>query len=245
NGNSLVYDFNNQSIYDVTNAIPVLGNYYLGFFWENGSAIGCQKLKLYIDKYDVDMDNLIFNPTLNQNILDGIVDKVYEEYSILISTVNVTDDKYYPSFYAVNKTDINQEFVYIIGEEEIPIVIESFLQNETILNPNENIRISTRIQNKHDFIDIKLRLNVQLVSLANQEWIIAEQTTELKTLKPSIDPNGDDTQDFSVDIAIPTLLGDGIWQGVNAPIRKGGAKTRITVFIEYGGESYEIDTYES
>ncbi len=245
NGNSLIYDFNNQSIYDVTNAIPVHGNYYLGFFWENGSAIGCQKLKLYIDKYDVEMNNLIFEPTLNQNILDGIIDKVYEEYSILISTVNVTDDKYYPSFYAVNKTDINQEFIHTIGDEDIPILIETFLQNETILNPNENIRITTRIQNKHDFVDIKLRLNVQLVSLANQEWIIAEQTTDLKTLKPSIDPNGDDTQDFSVDITMPTLLGDGIWHGVNAPIRKGGAKTLVTVFIEYGGESYEIDTYES
>ncbi|MBY9014244.1 MAG: hypothetical protein KGD68_00990 [Candidatus Lokiarchaeota archaeon] len=244
-GNSLVYDFNNQSIYDVTNDIPVLGNYYLGFFWENGSAIGCQKLKLYIDKYDVEMNDLIFEPTLNQNILDGIVDKVYEEYSILISTVNVTDDKYYPSFYAVNKTDINQEFIYTIGEEEIPIVIESFLQNETILNPNENIRISARIQNKHDFVEIKLRLNVQLVSLANQEWVIAEQTTDLKTLKPSIDPNGEDTQEFSVDITMPTLLGDGNWHGVNAPIRKGGAKTIFTVFIEYGGESFEIDTFES
>jgi len=245
NGNSLVYDFSNRSIYNVTNAIPVHGNYYLGFFWENGSAIGCQKLKLYIDKYDVDMNNLIFEPTLNQNILDGIVNKVYEEYSILISTVNVTDDKYYPSFYAVNKTDINQEFIYTIGDEDIPILIESFLQNETILNPNENIRITTRIQNKHDFIDIKLRLNVQLVSLANQEWIIAEQMTDLKTLKPSVDPNGEDTQDFSVDITMPTLLGNGIWHGVNAPIRKGGAKTKVTVFIEYGGESYEIDTFES
>ena len=245
-GNSLIYDFNNQSIYDVNNTIPVFGNYYLGFFWENGSAIGCQKLKLYIDKYDIDMNNLIFEPTLNQNILDGIVvNKVYEEYSILISTVNVTDDKYYPSFYAVNKTDINQEFIHTVGDEDIPIVIESFLQNETILNPNEDIRISTRIQNKHDFIDINLRVNVQLVSLVNQEWIIAEQTTDLKTLKPSIDPNGEDTQDFSVDIAMPTLLGDGIWHGVNAPIRKGGAKTRVIVFIEYGGESYEIDTFES
>ena len=244
-GNSLVYDFNNQSIYDVTNKIPTLGNYYLGFFWENGSAIGCQKLKLYIDKYDVEMNNLIFESTLNQNILDGIVGKVYDEYSLLISTVNVTDDKYYPSFYAVNKTDINQEFIYTIGVEEIPILIQNFLQNETILNPSEDVRIITRIQNKHDFIDIKLKVNVQLVSLANQDWIIAEQTTDLKTLKPSIDPNGDDTQDFSVDIAIPTLLGDGIWHGVNAPIRKGGAKTRFTVFIEYGGESYEIDTFES
>jgi len=245
NGNSLVYDFNNQSIYEVTNAIPVLGNYYLGFFWENGSAIGCQKLKLYIDKYDVEMNNLIFEPTLNQNILDGIVDKVYEEYSILISTVNVTDDKYYPSFYAVNKTDVNQEFIYTIGNEEIPIEIENFLQNETILNPNEDIRITTRIQNKHNFVEIKLKLNVQLVSLANEEWVIAEKMTDLKTLKPSIDPNGEDTQEFSVDITMPTLLGDGIWHGVNAPIRKGGAKTIFTVFIEYGGESFEIDTFES
>ena len=244
-GNSLVYDFNNQSIYDVTNNLPVFGNYYLGFFWENGSAIGCQKLKLYIDKYDVDMNNLIFEPTLNQNILDGIVNTSYDEYSILISTVNVTDDKYYPSFYAVNITDINQEFIHTVGEEEIPIVIENFLQNETILNPNEDIRIITRIQNKHDFIDIKLRVNVQIVSLVNQEWIIAEKTTDLQTLKPSIDPNGEDTQDFSVNITIPTLLGNGIWHGVNAPIRKGGAKTRFTVFIEYGGESFEIDTYES
>ena len=247
NGNSLIYDFNNQSIYDVTNAIPVLGNYYLGFFWENGSAIGCQKLKLFINKYDVEMNNLIFQPTLNQNILDGSVVRVDadEEYSILIGTVNVTDDKYYPLFYAVNKTDINQEFIHTVGDNDIPILIESFLQNETILNPNENIRISTRIQNMHDFIDIDLRVNVQLVSLVNQEWIIAEQTTDLKTLKPSIDPDGEDTQDFSVDIAIPTLPGDGIWHGVNAPIRKGGAKTRVTIFIEYGGESYEVDTFES
>jgi hypothetical protein len=243
--NTLIYEFNNQSIYDVTNEIPVLGNYYLGFFWENGSAIGCQKLKLFIDKYDVEMNNLIFEPTLNQNILDGIVDKVYDEYSILISTVNVTDDKYYPSFYAVNRTNINQEFIHTIGEEEIPIIIESFLQNETILNPNEDIRIITRIQNAHEFIEIKLKLNVQLVALANTEWVIAEKTTDLKTLKPSIDPNGEDTQEFAVDITMPTLLGDGIWHGVNAPIRKGGAKTIFTVFIEYGGKSFEIDTFES
>ena len=245
NGNSLVYDFSNQSIYDVTKDLPVFGNYYLGFFWQNGSAIGCQKLKLYIDKYDVALNNLIFEPTLNQNILDGIVDKAYDEYSILISSVNVTDDKYYPSFYAVNRTNINQEYIHTVGEEEIPIEIESFLQNETIFNPTEDIRIGARIKNKHNFIDIQLKLNVQLVSLVNDEWIIAEQTTGFKTLKPSIDPNGDDTQDFTVDITMPTPLGNGLWYGVNAPIRKGGAKTKVTILIEYGGESYEIGTYES
>ncbi|MBY8987212.1 MAG: hypothetical protein KGD61_02070, partial [Candidatus Lokiarchaeota archaeon] len=65
------------------------------------------------------------------------------------------------------------------------------------------------------------------------------------TLKPSIDPNGADTQEFFVDLTIPTLFGNGIWQGVNAPIRKGGANTKITIFFEYNGESHEVDTFES
>ncbi|GAG72883.1 unnamed protein product, partial [marine sediment metagenome] len=241
----LMYEFNNQTILDVTQDTPLLGNYYLGFFWENGSAIGCQKLKLYIDTYDVVMNDFFYEPNLDQNILDGIVDRVYEEYSMLIGTVNVTDDKYYPNFYAVNNSDIDQEFIHEINEEQIPIVVETFLQNETILNPNEDIRINTKIRNLHGFLELKVKINVQLVSLANEEWIIAEQTTGFKTLKPSIDPNGDDTQEFSVDLTMPTLFGNGIWQGVNAPIRKGGAKTKFTIFFEYNGESHEVDTFES
>ncbi|NVM19419.1 MAG: hypothetical protein HWN80_17090 [Candidatus Lokiarchaeota archaeon] len=244
-GNYLKYDFNNQTILDVAQDTPLLGNYYLGFFWENGSAIGCQKLKLYIDTYDVDMNDFFYEPTFDQNILDGIVDRVYEEYSILIATVNVTDDGYYPDFYAVNDSDVNQEFIHIVNNEKIPILVETFLQNETILNPDEDVRIGTRIRNLHGFLELNLKLNVQLVSLANEEWIIAEKTTGIKTLNPSIDPNGDDAQEFFVDLTIPTLFGDGVWQGVNAPIRKGGAKTKITLFLEYSGESHEVDTFDS
>ncbi|MFX0075599.1 MAG: hypothetical protein ACFE96_09165, partial [Candidatus Hermodarchaeota archaeon] len=244
-GNYLVYDFDNQTILDVTQATPLLGNYYIGFFWENGSAIGCQKLKLYIDTYDVDMYNLFYDTTFNQNILVGTIDDVYEEYSILIGTVNVTNDRYYPDFYAVNLSDINQQFIHEISGEEIPILVETFLQNETILNPNEDIRIGTRISNLHGFLELDMKVKVQLVSLANEEWILAEQTTGIQTLKPSIDPNDEDTADFFVDLTIPTLFGNGIWQGVNAPIRKGGVKTRFTVYLDYSGESHEIDTFES
>ena len=243
--NSLIYDFNNQTIMDVTQATPLLGNYYLGFFWENGSAIGCQKLKLYIDTYDVDMNDFFYEETFDQNILVGIVDRVYEEYSILVGTVNVTDDQYHPNFFAVNESNINQEFIYKINNENIPILVESFFQNETILNPDEDIRIGTRIRNLHEFLELKVKINVQLVSLANEEWIIAEKTTGIQVLKPSIDPAGDDTKDFFVDLSIPTLFGDGVWQGVNAPMRKGGAKTKFTIFLEYSGKSHEVDTFES
>ena len=244
-GTRLIYDFNNQTILDVTQDTPLLGNYYLGFFWENGSSIGCSKLKLYIDTYDIDMNDFFYEPAFDQNILDGIVDRVFDEYSILIGTVNVTDDQYYPNFYAINDSNIDQEFIYEINEEEIPIVVETFLQNETVLNPNEDIRIGTRIRNLHGFLELKIKINVQLVSLVNEEWIIAEETTGIKTLNPSIDPNGDDSQEFFVDLTIPTLFGNGFWQGVNAPIRKGGVKTKFTVFLEYDGESHEVDTFES
>ncbi|GAH40768.1 unnamed protein product, partial [marine sediment metagenome] len=175
-GTRLIYDFNNQSILDVTQDTPLLGNYYLGFFWENGSSIGYSKLKLYIDTYDIDMNDFFYEPAFDQNILDGIVDRVFDEYSILIGTVNVTDDQYYPNFYAINDSNIDQEFIYEINEEEIPIVVETFLQNETVLNPNEDIRIGTRIRNLHGFLELKVKINVQLVSLVNEEWIIAEET---------------------------------------------------------------------
>ncbi|NVM45004.1 MAG: hypothetical protein HWN79_08810 [Candidatus Lokiarchaeota archaeon] len=244
-GTHLIYDFNNQTILDVTQDIPLLGNYYLGFFWENGSSIGCSKLKLYIDTYDIEMNDFFYEPKFDQNVLDGIVDRVFNEYSILIGSVNVTDDKYYPKFYAINDSSVDQEFIYRINNEQIPILVETFLQNETILNPNEDIRIGTRIRNLHGFLELKVKIKVQLVSLVNEEWIIAEKTTGIKKLKPSIDPNGADSQDFFVDLTIPTLLGDGIWKGVNAPIRKGGVKTKFTIFFEYGGESHKVDTFES
>ncbi|NHJ19749.1 MAG: hypothetical protein EAX91_02310 [Candidatus Lokiarchaeota archaeon] len=241
----LKYDFNNLTILDVNQATPLLGNYYLGFFWENGSAIGCQKLKLYIDSYDVNLQDCFYEENLDRNILVGIVDRVYESYSILIGTVNVTDDRYRPGFFAINKTNINKEFIHKVNNEEIPILVETFVQNETILNPNEDIRIGTRIHNLHDFLDLKVKVKVQLVSFANEKWIIAEKTTGIQTLKPSIDPNGDDTKDFFVDLTIPDLLGNGIWKGVNAPVRKGGVTTKFTIYFEYGGKSHEVGTYKS
>ena len=164
---------------------------------------------------------------------------------MLIGTINVTDDKYYPDFYAVNNSDINQQFIYEINGEEIPILVKTFLQNETLLNPNEDIKINVTIQNLHDFVDLEVKLKVQLLSLANEEWIIAEKYTDVKTLKPSVDPNGADTQEFSVSLTIPTLQADEVWQGVNAPVRKGGAKTIFTIYYEYAGESHEVDTFES
>ena len=44
----LLYDFNNQTIINLTPTVTVFGEYHLGFFWFNGSAIGCKKLNIFI-----------------------------------------------------------------------------------------------------------------------------------------------------------------------------------------------------
>lgn len=241
----LKYDFNNETLMEVRNDISVVGNYYLGFFWSNDSAIGCKKLKLYIDSYNVSMDEFFYDQILDQNVLDGSLDKVYDEYSILIASVNDTTGLSLPNFYPVNYSNLNQEFIYEVSGNEIPIIMNTFLQNETILNPDENINIITQIRNMHELIDINLKVGVKLVSLANEEWIIDEQISAPKTLKLKGDPLGQDIQEFSIDLSIPTLQTDDIWQGINAPVRRGGVKTILTIYIESSGEYNILDSFES
>ena len=106
------YDFNNNTIYSVEETIPVLGNYYLAYFWDNGSAVGAKALKLYIDDYDVALNTLFYDEMENENILTGVVDEVFENYSILIGSVNVTGVEYNPNFYTVNKSSLNIEYIY-------------------------------------------------------------------------------------------------------------------------------------
>ncbi|MFX1497687.1 MAG: hypothetical protein ACFFBH_09190 [Promethearchaeota archaeon] len=241
-GSLLSYDFNNDTLLQIRNTLSYFGDYFLGFFWTNGSAIGCKKLRLYIDSYKVDLDDFFYEPVLDKNILSGGVDKVYQSYSILIGTVNVTNR---PNFYPVKNYDINQEYNFKVGNMQIPIVLKDFLQNETIINPDETVNLKVTLQNLFELSDVDVKVKAQLVSLVNKEWIISEVTSNYQTLKLKGDPLGRDIQEFSLDLNIPHLYNDGIWQGVNAPIRKGGALTKLTIIIKYQNEDVNLGTYES
>ncbi|MFW9772836.1 MAG: hypothetical protein ACFFEO_11830 [Candidatus Thorarchaeota archaeon] len=238
----LRYDFNNDTLLQIRNSLSYFGNYYLGFFWTNGSAIGCKKLKLYIDSYNVDLDDFFYEPVLDKNILSGGVDKVFQSYSILIGTVNVTNRA---NFYPVKNYNIDQDYIFEIGGYNIPIRLKNFLQNETILNPDEMVNIKVTLKNMFELSDVNIKIHAQLLSLANNEWIIDEVTSSYKTLKLKGDPLGRDSQEFSLDFSIPHLFNDGIWQGVNAPVRKGGVLTKITIIIKYQNEDIDLGTYES
>jgi len=241
----LYYDFNNASIYSVDETIPVLGNYYLAYFWNNGSAVGAKALKLYIDNYDVVLNSLFYDEIENENTLTGLVDKVFQNYSILIGSVNITTADYKPSFYPVNQSNLDIEYIYKVGGHNIPISLNAFMQNETILNPDEDVNIKLLLQNKFEYSDVKIQVKVQMVSLANEEWIIDQETSAIKTLKVKGDSLGRDTQEFSLNLTIPTLQSNQEWYGYNSPVRRGGVKTKVSVSIKYDNKLNEIGFYDS
>jgi len=229
--NAKTYSFNNDTILAVNDVVP-LNDYYLAFFWSNGTAIGCKTLKIYIDAYDVELDDLFYESTLDVNTLSGIVsNQVYNKYSLLIATVNETTGMIKPDFYTVNQSDLDEEYSITVSGNEIPIMLNSFLQNETILNPGETVKFSVNIQNLHELINLDISINVKLVALGNENWIIDETTSVVQKLALNGDPSGNDVKDFSVELQIPEFEPDGTWKGQNAPIRKGGAKTIVTIYI--------------
>ncbi|MFX0081271.1 MAG: hypothetical protein ACFE94_05915 [Candidatus Hodarchaeota archaeon] len=243
--NSLLsYDFNNNTILYVTKELTEFGKYEIGFFWFNGSALGCKKLRIYIEAYDLELYNCTYLSDLGTNLIIGELNtKVYPTYTILIASINETTGISTPNFYPINNSDLDQTFSYDLGGQELSLLMKSFLQSEDILNPNEKVNIKTTIQNTHPFIPFDVAVNVKLVSYVNDDWIIAENTSSPVNL--NFAGTSDDTYQFDVDLTIPNLnLVTYTWEGVNAPVRLGGAKTIVTLYIEdIKVGSYEIADY--
>ncbi|MCK4285450.1 MAG: hypothetical protein KAX18_04575, partial [Candidatus Lokiarchaeota archaeon] len=228
----LSYDFNNVTILELTDAVTVFGEYQLGFFWSNGSALGCKKITIYIDSYELSLYNLTYSSNLGTNILIGeLNNKVFQNYTMLIASINDTTAIPAPNFYAINTSDINQEFSYDFGGQDLSILLNSLLQSEDILNPNEIVNFKTSIQNTHPFIPFDVKIDTKLVSYIDKDWIIAENTSNTVNLNFSGHP--DDSYEFNVNLTIPNLdIVTKTWMGVNAPIRLGGARTIITLYID-------------
>ncbi|MBA7536610.1 hypothetical protein ES705_28874 [subsurface metagenome] len=237
----LSYDFNNNTILDITKDLSEFGEYELGFFWSNGSAIGCKKLTIYIDAYDLELYNCTYLSNLDSNVLIGeLNNKVFQDYTILIASINDTTGISTPNFYPINNSDLNQVYSYEIGGQELSILMNSFLQSEDILNPNEIVNFKTTLQNIHPFIPVDVTVNIKLVSYINEDWIIAENTSPTINLNFSGAP--DNIYEFDVNLTIPNLdVVTNTWEGLNAPIRLGGVKTIVTLAID----DIEVGVFES
>ncbi|MFX0187953.1 MAG: hypothetical protein ACFE8A_09465 [Candidatus Hodarchaeota archaeon] len=249
----LTYRFNNDTILELTKNIPLEtdfsdGDHYsLGFFWSNSSIIGCAKIDIYIFIYDINLSRCVFEPEDNINRLDGrILNEFPEDYSLLIASINETTGYNNPNFYPINKSinQIDGTFTYNFKGKNFQVYMNNFLQNESILNPKEKMKIKVVIQNLFIF-DLDVKINVKLVSLAKEEWVIAENASITKKIGMNGLPNGGDTEEFNIELTIPEFnTTDLTWKGVNAPVRQGGVKTIVDVFIEnnYAG-TYHCNNY--
>jgi hypothetical protein len=231
----LSYAFEDRIILNLNDSLPLLGKYKLGYFWTNGSILGCNITNIYLSTYDISMKNVTYLPNLlgGTNILSGTVNpQVHENYTLLIGSVNDTTGISNTEFYPINKSfnQLDGKMTLDYFGETLEIYLQSILQNETILNPEEIITFKSKIQNMHPILDLNIKIHIKLVSLANEEWIIAEAYSNTQLLKTRGAVG--DTYEFNVNLTMPKLYSNQTWYGVNSPVRKSGAKTIASVYIE-------------
>jgi len=246
NNKILSYDFNNRTILNFTNNDKIGSDYYIGYFWTNGTEIGCKKLMIYLEGYDVIMDNCTYLPYSNMNSLTGLTtESLYNNYSLLIGSVNETTGISRPGYYPIER-DVNENYYYNIPytSETLGMSLINFKQSENIINPEETVNFRIQMKNLKNVFSYNVKVQVQLVSYSNNEWIINETTSDPVYLE-SI--NGTDKiAEFEITLRIPTFNANTkIWKGLNSPIRMGGVTTIFSVYIEDDGQYHGVGSFIS
>jgi len=223
--NVATYDFDNSNIFNST-FLNEKGSYTIGFFWNNGTAIGCKKKVFFLSEYDFNIIDCIYDEEEGGNIFEGNLiraDTDLNNISLLIATVNESTDI---NKFAINNS-ISEQFSSI---DNLIVEMTNFLQNETIISPEEDISFKITVKNKDLYFPFNVRLSIQLISPINPNWIMAEVNTPNQLLNFTGTPN--DSYEFNYNITFNSKNLDGTWYGVNSPIRLGGCQTKVKIFIE-------------
>ncbi|MBA7505103.1 hypothetical protein ES706_03766 [subsurface metagenome] len=221
------YDFNNSNIFNST-FLSEKGSYTIGFFWKNGTAVGCKKKIIYLSDYDFNILDCTYDKEEGGNIFEGNLIRANTDltnYSLLITTVKESTGINTLDKFTINNI-ISEQFSNV---DNLTVEITNFLQNETIISPDEKISFKIKVKNK-DFFPFNVRLSIQLISPINPNWIISEVNTPNQLLNFTGTPN--DSYEFYYNTTLNNKNPDGTWNGINSPIRLGGCLTKIKVYIE-------------
>ncbi len=222
------YDFNNSNIFNST-FLSEKGSYTIGFFWKNGTAVGCKKKIFYLSDYDFNILDCTYDKEEGGNIFEGNLIRANTDltnYSILITTVKESTGINTLDKFTINNI-ISEQFSNV---DNLTVEITNFLQNETIISPDEKISFKIKVKNKDLNFPFNVRLSIQLISPINPNWIIAEVNTPNQLLNFTGTPN--DSYEFYYNATLNNKNPDGTWNGINSPIRLGGCLTKIKVYIE-------------
>ncbi len=222
------YDFNNSNIFNST-FLSEKGSYTIGFFWNNGTAVGCKKKNFYLSDYDFNICDCTYDKEEGGNIFEGNLIRANTDltnYSLLIATVKESTGINTLGEFAINNI-ISELFS---NDDNLTVEITNFLQNETIISPDEDISFKIKVKNKDLNFPFNVRLSIQLISPINPNWIISEVNTPNQLLNFTGTPN--DSYEFYYNTTLNNKNPDGTWNGINSPIRLGGCLTKIKVYIE-------------
>lgn len=226
--NVTFYDFNNSNIFNST-FLSEKGSYTIGFFWNNGTAVGCKKKNFYLSDYDFNICDCTYDKEEGGNIFEGNLIRANTDltnYSLLIATVKESTGINTFGEFAINNI-ISELFS---NDDNLTVEITNFLQNETIISPDEDISFKIKVKNKDLNFPFNVRLSIQLISPINPNWIISEVNTPNQLLNFTGTPN--DSYEFYYNTTLNNKNPDGTWNGINSPIRLGGCLTKIKVYIE-------------
>lgn len=212
-----LYKFENENVFAINNTVAQ-GMYWLLFHWNNGSEIGCANHSLTITRYDLNIMSVQKNPSNPaSNVMRGTINKNFVttgSYSLFTFSGVAPTASTSPSEMGITRTSTTENISNII--------IKSFSQNETYLNPGETIKFNFTLQNGNLYLAKTVKVFVDLVYVAKPEWKLLTEESQSVTLNYYGTPT--DEQEFNFEATIP------IDHGENCPLRFSALKTVITLY---------------
>ena len=163
------YEFNRAILLDTT-SYPE-GNYTTVAYWSDQQQAGISEVSFYIDKFDLQIPTITALPENGITRLQGLVDiastglDYYDLYIYSAREFSNAELISLASNYLINKSlDLD------LGNE---IYLTRFAQNESIFNAGETVQFRIDLENFHPVYSFNVSVTLNLVSVLNNQWVIA------------------------------------------------------------------------
>jgi hypothetical protein len=204
-----IYKFNQQKIFESDQSTP-LGTYSVVAKWLNGDQAGIILRQFYLNNYTTEFIDIVYENQTKSNQIWGMVNS---------NNVKTDLGDYNFFIYAIeNMTGISNPNTLVEANisQSLPnsLVLEKFSQNETVLNPGEQISVKLGIRNINTTLTWNVSITARIIMYQRHEWIVTESDSVWNILESAGDPNEADANIYEVLLDIPEMD-----EGFNSPIR--------------------------
>ncbi|GAB4311035.1 MAG: hypothetical protein Kow0069_11280 [Promethearchaeota archaeon] len=215
-----IYEFGRQNLLEITSPAFPRGIYRVLAHWNNGSEAGCSVHELSVTEYQVKINDVTRGLTdSTKNLLKGSlwgINATSDVYDLFVASANHTST----SGLSVDQYGINQTDRVTLGQ----VQVREFLQNETLLNPGEDVEFNFTIKNLDLYLSSRVKVLVKLKYLSKPEWVLT--SIESPVMELNFSGTDEDTRVLNFTATLPVQYGE------NCPLRFGGINTTVEVFTD-------------